>query len=67
MGSTLGLNPLQSPETRPLVDHRPKDPTPWLPPDDRPARILWTGTLAILNTKGAVRLPEMTPANTNTA
>ncbi len=23
-----------------MVDHRPKDPTPWLPPDDRPARIL---------------------------
>ena len=34
-------------------------PHSWKNPTDQPARILWTGTLAVLSRKGAVKLPEM--------
>ncbi|PJE26237.1 HTH-type transcriptional regulator PuuR [Pseudooceanicola marinus] len=36
-------------------------PHSWTNPSDRPARLLWTGTLAVLNRKGAMKLPEMAP------
>lgn len=35
----------------------------WANPCDVPARILWTGTLNVLQGRGRRRLPEMTPAN----
>jgi len=35
----------------------------WYNPGTDPARILWTGTLNVLQGKGSHRLPEMTPAN----
>ena len=38
-------------------------PHAWSNPGDRPARLLWTGTLNVLRGRGAGRLPEMTPAN----
>lgn len=34
-------------------------PHSWTNPTDRPARMLWTGTLTVLNRKGAVALPEL--------
>ncbi|GGB09617.1 helix-turn-helix domain-containing protein [Allosediminivita pacifica] len=34
-------------------------PHSWTNPTDRPVRILWTGTLAVLNRKGGMKLPEM--------
>ena len=34
-------------------------PHSWKNPTDHPARILWTGTLAVLSRKGDVQLPEM--------
>ncbi|RYH02593.1 XRE family transcriptional regulator [Salipiger sp. IMCC34102] len=34
-------------------------PHSWTNPTDKPVRILWTGTLAVLNRKGGIRLPEM--------
>lgn len=40
-------------------------PHSWSNVTDATARILWTGTLFVLQQKGAVKLPEMTPANTN--
>ncbi|MBF9048803.1 cupin domain-containing protein [Roseobacter sp. HKCCD9010] len=40
-------------------------PHSWSNQTKTPARILWTGTLSVLQRKGAVKLPEMTPANTN--
>ncbi|WP_010138966.1 helix-turn-helix domain-containing protein [Oceanicola sp. S124] len=36
-------------------------PHAWTNPTDHPARILWTGTLAVLNRRGAMKLPEMAP------
>lgn len=36
-------------------------PHSWANPTDTPARLLWTGTLAVLNRKGAMELPEMAP------
>lgn len=41
-------------------------PHSWSNETDAITRILWTGTLSVLQQKGAVKLPEMTPANTNT-
>lgn len=40
-------------------------PHSWSNETDTTTRILWTGTLSVLQQKGAVKLPEMTPANTN--
>lgn len=40
-------------------------PHSWSNETETTARILWTGTLSVLQRKGAVKLPEMTPANTN--
>lgn len=40
-------------------------PHAWSNQTDDTVRILWTGTLSVLQRKGAVTLPEMTPANTN--
>lgn len=40
-------------------------PHSWSNETDEITRILWTGTLSVLQQKGAVKLPEMTPANTN--
>ncbi len=40
-------------------------PHSWSNTTDTMARILWTGTLAVLQRKGAVHLPEMIAANTN--
>ncbi|QBY02720.1 XRE family transcriptional regulator [Rhodophyticola sp. CCM32] len=40
-------------------------PHSWSNQTDTTACLLWTGTLSVLQRKGAVRLPEMTPANTN--
>lgn len=40
-------------------------PHSWSNTTDTTARILWTGTLAVLQRKGAVRLPEMVAANSN--
>ena len=40
-------------------------PHSWSNETDQTTRILWTGTLSVLQQKGAVKLPEMTPANTN--
>ena len=34
-------------------------PHSWTNPTDKPVRILWTGTLAVLNRKGGMKLPEM--------
>jgi len=34
-------------------------PHSWTNPTDKPVRILWTGTLAVLNRKGGIKLPEM--------
>lgn len=39
-GLDEALNPAKRPEVRLLTQHRPKDPNAWLPPQDRPARIL---------------------------
>ncbi|AUM74179.1 helix-turn-helix domain-containing protein [Paracoccus jeotgali] len=36
-------------------------PHAWRNPTDRPARILWTGTLTVLTPRGAAAIPEMTP------
>lgn len=36
-------------------------PHSWTNPTDTPARILWTGTLAVLNRKDGMTLPEMAP------
>ncbi|MBR9766719.1 MAG: cupin domain-containing protein [Rhodobacteraceae bacterium] len=36
-------------------------PHSWSNPTKTPARILWTGTLAVLNRRGAMKLPEMAP------
>ncbi|RYH07146.1 helix-turn-helix domain-containing protein [Tropicimonas sp. IMCC6043] len=36
-------------------------PHSWANTTDRPARILWTGTLAVLHRKGGLELPEMIP------
>ncbi|WP_116130881.1 helix-turn-helix domain-containing protein [Tropicimonas sp. IMCC34043] len=36
-------------------------PHSWTNPTDRPARILWTGTLAVLHRKAGMELPEMIP------
>ena len=38
----------------------------WSNPGDTAARILWTGTLNVLQGRGAARLPEMTSANDQT-
>ena len=38
----------------------------WANRTEADARILWTGTLSVLQRKGALRLPEMSPANTDT-
>ncbi len=40
-------------------------PHSWSNRTEQEARILWTGTLRILQQKGAMRLPEMVPANDN--
>lgn len=40
-------------------------PHSWSNETNTTTRILWTGTLSVLQQKGAVKLPEMTPANTN--
>ena len=40
-------------------------PHSWSNETDAITRILWVGTLSVLLEKGAVRLPEMTPASTN--
>jgi len=40
-------------------------PHSWSNETDTTVSILWTGTLSVLQQKGAVKLPEMTPANTN--
>ncbi|MFT5364273.1 MAG: transcriptional regulator with XRE-family HTH domain [Sulfitobacter sp.] len=40
-------------------------PHSWSNETESITRILWTGTLSVLQQKGAVILPEMTPANTN--
>ncbi|RMA40863.1 helix-turn-helix domain-containing protein [Rhodophyticola porphyridii] len=40
-------------------------PHSWSNETDRTTRLLWTGTLSVLHRKGAVKLPEMTPANIN--
>lgn len=40
-------------------------PHSWSNTSDITARILWTGTLAVLQRKGAVQLPEMVAANSN--
>lgn len=40
-------------------------PHSWSNETDTVTRILWTGTLSVLQHKGAEKLPEMTPANTN--
>jgi transcriptional regulator with XRE-family HTH domain len=39
-------------------------PHAWANPTDRPARMLWTGTLAVLQRKGGLELPEMSPNDT---
>ena len=39
-------------------------PHAWTNPTDRPARILWTGTLAVLHRKAGLELPEMTRNHT---
>ncbi len=41
-------------------------PHAWSNQTNHIVRILWTGTLSVLQAKGAVTLPEMTPANINT-
>ncbi|HID66735.1 MAG TPA: cupin domain-containing protein [Roseibacterium sp.] len=41
------------------------NPHSWSNQTKTTAQILWTGTLSVLQRKGAVKLPEMTPANTN--
>lgn len=40
-------------------------PHSWSNETQTTTRILWTGTLSVLQRKGAVKLPEITPANTN--
>ncbi|SFJ02161.1 helix-turn-helix domain-containing protein [Jannaschia pohangensis] len=40
-------------------------PHSWSNGTTETTRILWTGTLSVLQRKGAVKLPEMAPANTN--
>lgn len=40
-------------------------PHSWSNTTDTTARILWTGTLAVLQRKGAVHLPEVIAANSN--
>lgn len=40
-------------------------PHSWSNETETITRILWTGTLSVLHQRGAVKLPEMTPANTN--
>lgn len=40
-------------------------PHSWSNKTQTTTRILWTGTLSVLQAKGAVKLPEMNPANTN--
>lgn len=40
-------------------------PHAWSNKSDITARILWTGTLAVLQRKGAIHLPEMVAANSN--
>ncbi len=40
-------------------------PHSWSNETDLAARILWIGTLSVLQKKGAVKLPEMKPANIN--
>lgn len=40
-------------------------PHAWSNTSDTTARILWTGTLAVLQRKGAAHLPEMIAANSN--
>ncbi|WP_341862147.1 cupin domain-containing protein [Gymnodinialimonas sp. 57CJ19] len=40
-------------------------PHSWSNETQSTTRILWTGTLSVLQRKGAVKLPEITPANTN--
>ncbi|MEJ6388776.1 helix-turn-helix domain-containing protein [Gymnodinialimonas ulvae] len=40
-------------------------PHAWSNETDTTTRILWTGTLSVLQQKGAVKLPEMSPANSN--
>ena len=39
-------------------------PHSWANESDAPARLLWTGTLAVLQGRRESRLPEMLPANT---
>lgn len=40
-------------------------PHSWSNPTDEPARLLWTGTLAVLSPDGSRRLPKATAANDN--
>lgn len=40
-------------------------PHSWSNETQSTTRILWTGTLSVLQRKGAVKLPEMNPANSN--
>ena len=41
-------------------------PHSWANHSDAPARMLWTGTLSVLQGRRPARLPETIPANTNT-
>ena len=41
-------------------------PHSWANRTDAPARILWTGTLSVLQARRSSHLPEMIPANSNT-